>query len=496
MLQLLRRIVQALDRAADLNSALDSVVCDVKKAMKVDGCSLFLADSDRGEYLLIAADGLPAGLTGRMRIKYGQGLIGSVGEREELINLEDAKLHPNFNESKLVATTGYRSFMGVPIIDQGDLLGVLCVQKKRKGAFDNDQEAFLVTLAVQLGGKIAQAVAKGALQAGKNRRKLQKDTILRGISGASGIAIGEAVVVFPPADLDSVPDRSISAKQIPIELENFKQALTAVRDDIIVLRKQANNQLSATEEVLFNAYLQILDSPTLFEEIVFEIKNKIWAPTALKRVVHRHLSQFDVMEDVYLQERASDFRDLGRRILSHLQSKQPVKPHYAKKTILVSEEVTATMMMEVPLGQLVGIVSGLGSSNSHVAILGRALGIPTVMGAENMPILQLDSQELIVDGYNGEVYVAPSRAVKREFMLLAKEEAQLDRELEALRELPAETPDHHRVNLYINTGLSGNLGLSLSVGAEGVGLYRTELPFMLSDRLPSEDEQCKMYTEL
>ena len=143
---------------------------------------------------------------------------------------------------------------------------------------------------------------------------------------------------------------------------------------------------------------------------------------------------------------------------------------YPKRTILVSDEVSATALMEVPEGCLAAVLSCKGSSNSHVAILARALGIPAVMDLDSAVLAQLDAQELIVDGYNGEVYVSPAPAVKKEFQLLVEEERQLNEELESLRDLLACTQDGHSLSLFVNTGLAVDAGLSFSMGAEGIGL--------------------------
>ena len=182
--------------------------------------------------------------------------------------------------------------------------------------------------------------------------------------------------------------------------------------------------------------------------------------------------------------------------MSHLQANKREVPDYSKRTILVSEEVTATMLIEAPEGCLVGVISGSGSSNSHVAILARALGLPTVMGVTGTSITELAGREIIVDGYNGQVYLSPSAALKKEFKQIALEEQQFDDELAILRDKPAMTTDEHEIRLFVNTGLAIEGGLSLSVGAEGVGLFRTELPFMLRDRFPSEEEQRVMYRQL
>ena len=184
------------------------------------------------------------------------------------------------------------------------------------------------------------------------------------------------------------------------------------------------------EQALFDAYMRILDSRSLMNEVIEEIEGGQWAQGALKRVIKRHIMHFEAFEDVYLRERAADFRDLGRRILAYLQASKRELPEYPKKTILVSQEVTATAIMEVPRERLVGIVSGSGSANSHVAILARSLGLPTVMGLTGVAIDQLSKKELIVDGYNGLVYVSPAPAVKKEFQDLMLEEQQLNAELE------------------------------------------------------------------
>ncbi len=202
------------------------------------------------------------------------------------------------------------------------------------------------------------------------------------------------------------------------------------------------------------------------------------------------------MQDEYLRERASDFRDLGRRVLAELQSYQQVDIEYPKRTILVGEEITATDLAEVPEGQLAGIVAAKGSNNSHVAILARGMGVPTVMGTHGLDPEALSKRAVVVDGYYGHIYISPSKDLIAEYKVLADEEDELNQSLVGLRDLPAETKDNHRVSLQVNTGLAMDAGLSMSVGAEGIGLYRSEVPFMSRDRFPSEDEQYVIYRQI
>ncbi len=161
------------------------------------------------------------------------------------------------------------------------------------------------------------------------------------------------------------------------------------------------------------------------------------AQGALRQVVNGHVKRFELMDDAYLSERASDVKDIGRRILAYLQQARQQALVYPDNTILVSEELSPAMLGEVPPGKLVGLVSVTGSSNSHVAILARAMGIPTVMGAVDLPYAMLDGIELIVDGYRGDVFTNPSAGLRRQFAEIAEEERQLNRGLDALAACPA-----------------------------------------------------------
>ncbi len=488
------KIIQKSAAVIDLADSLQLIVEELCQALQVDACSIFLTNEERGEYVLSATSGLNPQLVGKASLKFGQGLVGWVAEKEASVNVERAPKHPEFYRYPELGEEKYHGFLGVPIIEQAELLGVVVLQQKAAERFSEEQVAQLTTLSVQLAEKLAAAHARGSVKALQQKRGSKKTKQIEGVAGAQGVVIGKAVLVYPPADLNAVPERPV--EDVKAEIRAFENALKAVRKEIQAIGERAKSSLSDSDALLFDAYLNILDSKTLLKEIKVEIRGGCWAQTALQRIIKRHIAQFESLEDEYLQERAADFRDLGRRILGKLQQHERQAPNYPKSTILVSEEVTATALMEVPEGCLQGIVSASGSRNSHVAILARALGVPTVMGARGVALADLDGKEVILDGYSGHVYLQPSAALKKEFSSLALEERQLDTELEGLRDLPAITQDNHRIALYVNTGLAADLGSSLSVGAEGVGLYRTELPFMVRDRFPSEEEQCIMYKQL
>jgi len=491
MFAALRRIIHEMDLVADLPAALNVVIKYICDELPVDAGAIFLLDDERLEYVLLAASGISENLVGQFRISLGEGLIGLIGEREEPINLADANLYSDIID---LSKDQYRGFLGIPIIYQGHLLGVLTAQQRAARAIDTETTARLITLAIQLASDIATGCAKGGLQAAV-KAKVSKMKELSGVPGAPGVAMGKGLIFFPSADLNAVPERTIT--EVKKECDLFEAALIAAREEIHRLQIRAQSLLSVAELALFDAYLRILESRSLMNEVIEEIEGGQWAQGALKRVIKRHVLHFEAFEDAYLRERAADFRDLGRRILAHLQIEQKGLPKYPKKTILVSEEVTATHILEAPRERLAGIVSASGSANSHVAILARTLGIPTVMGLTGLPLDQLANKELIVDGYNGQVIVSPNAAIKQEFKALMREEQQLADKLEQLKDLPAETKDKHRVSLLLNIGLAPEGEMpTVDTGADGVGLYRTELTFMMRERFPSEPEQQVWYQQL
>jgi phosphotransferase system enzyme I (PtsP) len=208
-----------------------------------------------------------------------------------------------------------------------------------------------------------------------------------------------------------------------------------------------------------------------------------------------HVRTFERMEDSYLSERGADVKELGQRVLAYLQDIRQKKIHFADSTVLIGEEVTPAMMAEIPPEKLKAIVSQRGSGNSHVAILARALDIPTVMGALDLPLFAVDGRPMIVDGFFGQIFVNPSPHLINHYQDLMEEEREFAEELKELKDLPSVTRDGHRVRMWVNIGLIGDISRSLDRGAEGIGLFRTEFPFMTAERFPTEEEQRVIYRE-
>jgi len=492
MLETLRRIVQEVNAAPDLSAALDVMVSRVRKSMGTEVCSIYLLDHGANRYYLMATEGLNKSAVGNATLHFSEGLVGQVGMREEPINLDDAPSHPKFRYLQETGEEPFHSFLGVPIIHHRKLLGVLVVQQRESRKFDQEEEAFLVTISAQLAAVVAHAEATGAID-GIFGNKGALTAKFDGVAGCTGVAIGRAHVVYPPANFKSVPDRA--AKNIKKELRALNEALKSVRTEIRALGEKALLTLPPEEQALFQVYERMLDDAALAGEIRARIEAGNWAQGALREVVLKHVAAFESMEDSYLRARASDVRDLGLRILAYLQQSKPQNTTVPPNTIIVGDDITPTIFVDIPRDRILGIVSQHGSSNSHMSIVARSLGIPTVVGVGDFPLSRLEGLELIVDGHRGEVIVSPSGEVLRQYQAIIDEEKQLSKDLEVVADLPCITTDGHRITLYVNTGLMADVGISIQRGAEGVGLYRTEIPFMVRDRFPSELEQMEIYRQ-
>lgn len=492
MLNILRDIIQKISDIYDPIDSMRVMVSEVKKAIGADACSVYFLDREKQHYILLASDGFKSGVDGKLTINRSEGLVGLVGERGEPLNFDNASAEPNYKYFPETGEEIYHSFLGAPIINQRELLGVIVVQQKKKRKFDESEESFVVTVAAQVGGVIAHAKINGMLNRLTAFKHYENNNIAQGISGATGIAIGTAVLEYVSADLDTVPDKKID--NIDEEIKLFHHALKNTKNELSKIVNNLSSQLPQEEFLLFEAYGHILDDDTLSNEIIAEIKKGHWAQSAVKRVIKKHIGYFKNIEDNYIRERATDIKDLGQRIISHLQSKTFNHIEFPEQTILVGKNITAANLADVPSDKLAGIVSIEGTPNSHIAIVARALNIPTIMGVRNLDLDNIEGRELVLDAYNGMVYIDPEPCTREELLKSIADENELFAGLESLKNTKAETPDGHHISLYVNTGMvSDFFTLKTYGGADGVGLYRTEVPFMIRDRFPSEHEQRLLY---
>ncbi len=489
MLTNLRRIVLEFSQAFELDKALDRMTSEVKRVMNTDCCSVHLADYQKQHFLLVASDGLAKESLGQTTIGFSEGLIGLVGQREEPLNLVDARKHPHFKYAPEVKEDAFNAFLGTPIIHQGQVLGVISIQQKQARHFTETEESFLVTLSAQLAASLAHAQNRG--WSGKRADKKQVRPYIQGVAGSPGVAIAPIYVSQPKADL-----RNITLEKHPDskgQIELLKQAIRKTRAEFIKITEQLQGVVTDASVDIFEMYKHLLESEQLGQEIHATIEQGWCAQSGLKIVIDAYVVQFEALEDEYVRERASDIRDLSNRILQNLQQQDEREEILPETFILVAEEVTASMLADLQFQGLKGVVSLSGSNNSHAAILARALGVPAIMGLQESSLTAFNNVQAIVDGYSGELFINPEAGLLKEYEHLVNEEIALVEKIQTVEHLPAVTLDGRPLELQLNAGLSSGFEHSKRAGATGIGLYRTEIPFMESRSFPSEQEQSIWY---
>ncbi|ELI7902826.1 phosphoenolpyruvate--protein phosphotransferase [Yersinia enterocolitica] len=483
MLTRLREIVEKVAMATSLTDALELLVNETCLAMDTEVCSIYLADNDRRCYYLMATRGLkkPRGRT--ITLAFDEGIVGLVGRLAEPINLADAQSHPSFKYVPQVKEDRFRAFLGVPIIYRRQLLGVLVVQQREHRQFDESEESFMVTLATQLAGILSQSQLNAIF--GQYRQ-----TRIRALAAAPGVAVAEGWQDTSQPSLDLVYEAStLDTAQ---ERERLTQALEEAAAEFRRFSKRFAASSQKESAAIFDLYSHLLNDARLKRELFAQIDAGSVAEWAVKQVVEQFAAQFASLQDTYMRERASDLRALGQRLLFHLDDSTSGASQWPERFILVADELTATLLAEVPQDRLAGVMVRDGAANSHAAILVRAMGIPTVMGADIQPAL-LNQRLLIVDGYRGEVLVDPEPVLVKEYQRLVTEEIELSKLAEDDVEQPAALKSGERIQVMLNAGLSPEHEQLLGGRVDGVGLYRTEIPFMLQSGFPSEEEQVAQY---
>lgn len=487
MLTLLRRIIEGVAAANTISEAMRNLVVKTKESLNVDCCSVYLSEPENQCLRLVASDGLLPEAVGKITLPFGSGLVGLVAKRLELINLADATTHPNFKYIPEVGEDCFKSFLGVPIVDQRTLLGILVIQQKTSRKFDKGDESFMVTLAAQLAAKVAQAQLKSKLKPDQSL-----SGCISGIASSKGESIARSYVWYPQLDLEQIVISHTDDVYTQIEL--FNQAIFQVQLDLDTLMLRLNQTTKNKESSeIFEIYIMMLNDSSFSEAIINEIQQKsLMAVSAVKIVCENLIKEYQDKTDKYLQERALDVRDVAQRLLGKLAHNQSHNHELNTPIILVAEEVSASLLAEIPQNLLRGVVSLKGSVNSHASIMARALNIPAVTGVE-LPIDELKNRLLIVDGTKGVIIIDPDLAVQSEYEQIIEHKKQMEELFEGELQKPVITVDGERVLIGLNAGLQVDSEKKNFIDA--VGLYRTEISFLMQSSFPTEQEQQSVYNE-
>jgi len=491
MLSQLRHIVEQVGEAKNLTAAMNALVRQTQSTMEVDCCSIYITDEEKKQLNLMASKGLAKRVVGRTHLKFGEGIVGLVHEKGEPLNLANISKHPRYQYLPGAQEERFNSFLGTPIIHKRKVLGVLVVQQKTPRLFSELEESFLVTLAMHLASVLGNSELR--LEFAQSAY-LSHSIHLQGIPASSGIAIAAAYVVRPVLTLAEVRiEKSYSSCK---DILLFEMIVKKCSDEFSSLALTLKEQLSKDAFALFDIYAHVLKDKTFLNAIRGQInEQQMSASSAIKVVAESYIRQFEAMSDSYLSERAAEIRDVAQRLLYHLTQQVEENIQLPDKLILVASEVTLSMLASIPTDNLQGIVSVRGGASSHVAILARALGIPAVMGVP-LSLSNTDHKTLIIDGYAGSVILFPEPSLLTHYQSLLAEENELKKLVELGECKDAVTLDGHKIAIMLNTGLNANQHAAVAGHFDAIGLYRSELPFMLSNSFPTEQEQTESYRGL
>jgi phosphotransferase system enzyme I (PtsP) len=431
----------------------------------------------------------------------------------------DAMSHPRYKFFPETGEERYHSFLGVPVLERGTPLGVLVVQTLRRRKFSATEVRLLRAIAAQVAVVLVQArllddLRKEKEQSESRRRMLaamkrlhdienrieageaplkrkRREGRLNGLPAAPGFGRGRAHLLQPAVSFEGLEDAHTD--DVAAERHRFQRAVAESARELGTLKARLARRLPEFDGAMIDSHAMMLEDRGFTGKVESHIKGGFNAETALKRVVEEYLERFAAMRDEYLSERAADVKDVGLRVLRNLLGLEEPEVTLERDSVLVAEDITLSDLGLIDHEHLNGIVLMTGGVTSHASILAKSFEIPTVVGAKASGEEVHEGDHVLVDGNSGVVFVNPSPEVVREYDRLDREYRAFNRELEPLRGLPAETTDGRRVNLFANIGLIGDLVFVHRHGADGIGLYRTEFPFLTYRDFPDEEEQVQLY---
>jgi len=510
-------------RSEDLQETLQKIVEVVAERTETDVCSLYILDPRAQLLTLWATTGLHSESVGKVTMAVGEGLTGTALEKLDVVMAVDAMAHPRYKYFPETGEERYHSFVGIPVIERGSALGVLVVQTLRRRKFSRNEVRLLKAIAAQVGGIVLQArlledlkskeketrdYRRRMITAIKRLQALEKTAgepdepvpgrprggRLHGLAAAPGFGRGHAHVLAPPVSFALIEERA--GDEPETERQRFWSAVAESAVELETMKARLARRLPEFDGGIIDAHRMMLEDRGFTSKIEGEIARGLAAEAALKRVVEEYLETFNSMAEGYLRERAADVKEVGLRVLRNLLGVEEIERELPADTVLVAEDITLADLTMVEHEQLRGIVLATGGVTSHASILAKSFEIPTVVGVEHLTEAVHEGDELIVDGNSGAVYVQPSVDVAREYDRLDREYRAFNRELDSLKGEPAETADGRKITLYANIGLLADLVFAHRHGAEGIGLYRTEFPFLSFRDFPDEEEQYQLYARV
>ncbi len=520
----LEEISRFVDEAEDLQGCLNSIAGIVAKRMQTEVCSVYLLDAESGRLTLSATRGLDPASVGRVSMTVGEGLAGLVVETREPVMVVDAPSHPRFLYFPETGEERYHSFFGVPVNAQKTPIGVLVVQTSRPREFNQEEVRLLKAISAQVSIIIVHARLVDSLKDKERERKQSRQRMvsalkrlrsyegrgkertserprkfrsrLTGLAACPGFAYGKAHIMHRRMDLAAIQKTHTGHPQG--ELERFRSALQQAVAQVEEIKTRMIALISDEAGAIFDVHRMLLNDPVLKGQIEHRILDEaLTAYYAVSSVFRRHIRTVSEVDDRYLKERTADIRDVAERLLDNLagyEDRRLVVPE--GDAVLVAEDLSPADLAVVERDRFQGIVLATGGVTSHASLLAKSFEIPTVVAAEGLLESVRKEDSLIVDGNSGVVFVNPNKEIIGEYDRMERHYLAVNRELDEMRDLPAETTDGHRVRLLANMGLLTDIRFAQTHGAEGIGLYRTEIPFLAYHDFPTEAQQFALYQKV
>jgi phosphotransferase system enzyme I (PtsP) len=488
---LLKRLRELMAEPLEPQDRLDRIVHDIAQNMVAEVCSLYVLRAD-SVLELYATEGLNPGSVHLAQLRLGQGLVGTIAASARPLNLSDAQEHPAFAYLPETGEEIYNSFLGVPVLRAGRTLGVLVVQNRTKRHYREDEVEALETTAMV----IAEMIATGDL-ARLTRPGLELDlrrpVSFKGLSFNEGVGLGHVVLHEPRIVVTNLFNEDSEE-----EIGRLEKALSSLRlsiDDMLSRREVA---FEGEHREVLEAYRMFANDRGWVRRLEEAVRNGLTAEAAVEKVQSDMRARMLHMTDPYLRERMSDFDDLANRLLRQLMGRSPddIASSLPKDAIIVARSMGAAELLDYPREKLRGLVLEDGAITSHVVIVARAMGIPVAGQMKGAVSMAENGDPIVVDGDEGSIHLRPQPDLEAAYAEKARFRARRQELYRELRKKPSLTKDGVTIDLMMNAGLAVDLPQLADAGAGGIGLFRTELQFMVASTFPRAEAQERLYRDV
>jgi phosphotransferase system enzyme I (PtsP) len=488
---LLRRLREIMAEPAPAQARLDRIVVLIASNMVSEVCSLYVMRADR-TLELYATEGLNREAVHLTTMQAGEGLVGLIAQTAEALALSDAQSHPAFSYRPETGEEVYHGFLGVPVLRAGNTLGVLVVQNRTHRTYAEEEIEALQTTAMVL----AELIASGELQSLGSpgaEPAARGPAQLKGVALADGLGLGYAVLHEP-----RVVIKNLIATDVEAELVRLEEALGEVRSSIDEMLERGDIAHGGEHRDVLETFRMFAHDPGWLRRMRDAIKTGITAEAAVERVQSDTRARLMRVTEPYLRERLHDLDDLANRLMHRLAGQELVAPreNLPDNAIIVARMLGPAALLDYDRARLRGLVLEEGGETSHIAIVARALNIPVVSEVEGAVSVVEAGDAVIVDGGAGEVQIRPPPEVEAAYAEKVRMRARRQAQYRQLRERPAITKDGLEISLQLNAGLLVDLPHLHETGAAGIGLFRTELQFMIAERMPSAKDQQLLYSDV